>query len=70
MLGGTLVLILLVLLAMLFLVMGVRVVKQGYVYTIERLGKYRDRVPLCWRVRGRPGRGGGGPSETVDVAGE
>ena len=40
MLGGTLVLILLVLLAVLFLVMGVRVVKQGYVYTIERLGKY------------------------------
>ena len=26
--------------AVLFLVMGVRVVKQGYVYTIERLGKY------------------------------
>ena len=40
MLGSSLVLILLVLLVVLFLMMGVRVVKQGYVYTIERLGKY------------------------------
>ncbi|WP_370190654.1 SPFH domain-containing protein [Qipengyuania sp.] len=40
MLEGSLVLILLVLLAVLFLMMGVRVVKQGYVYTIERLGKF------------------------------
>ncbi|KWV93898.1 MULTISPECIES: SPFH domain-containing protein [unclassified Erythrobacter] len=40
MLGGSLVLILLVLLAVLFLMMGVRVVKQGFVYTIERLGKF------------------------------
>ena len=38
--GGTLVLALIVLVAILFLMMGVRVVKQGYVYTIERLGKY------------------------------
>ena len=40
MLGGSLVLILLVLLVVLFLIMGVRVVKQGFVYTIERLGKF------------------------------
>ena len=40
MLEGSLVLILLVLLAVLFLMMAVRIVKQGYVYTIERLGKY------------------------------
>ncbi len=38
--GGTLVLALIVLVAILFLMMGVRVVKQGYVYTVERLGKY------------------------------
>jgi regulator of protease activity HflC (stomatin/prohibitin superfamily) len=30
----------LVLLTVIFLLMGVRVVRQGYVYTIERLGKY------------------------------
>ena len=40
MLGGTLVLMLLVLVVVMFLVMGVRIVKQGFVYTIERLGKY------------------------------
>ncbi len=34
------VLISLVVLVVLFLLMGVRVVRQGYVYTIERLGKY------------------------------
>ena len=34
------VLIMLLVLAVLFLLMAVRVVKQGYVYTIERLGKY------------------------------
>ena len=33
-------LIALLLLLVIFLLMGVRVVKQGYVYTIERLGKY------------------------------
>ncbi|WP_338446543.1 SPFH domain-containing protein [Pelagerythrobacter marensis] len=33
-------LIMLLVLAVLFLLMAVRVVKQGYVYTIERLGKY------------------------------
>ena len=33
-------LIVLVVLAFIFLMMGVRVVKQGYVYTIERLGKF------------------------------
>ncbi len=38
--GGTLVLALIVLVVIMFLMMGVRVVKQGYVYTIERLGKY------------------------------
>src|SRR5262250_1512018 len=30
----------LVILVVFFLLMGVRVVRQGYVYTIERLGKY------------------------------
>ena len=34
------VLIALLVLVVIFVVMGVRVVKQGYVYTIERLGKY------------------------------
>ncbi len=34
------VLLSLVVLVVLFLLMGVRVVRQGYVYTIERLGKY------------------------------
>ena len=33
-------LIALVVLVVVFLLMGVRVVRQGYVYTIERLGKY------------------------------
>ena len=33
-------LIMLLVLAVIFLLMAVRVVKQGYVYTIERLGKY------------------------------
>ena len=33
-------LIMLLVLAVMFLLMAVRVVKQGYVYTIERLGKY------------------------------
>ena len=33
-------LIALVVLVIVFLMMGVRVVRQGYVYTIERLGKY------------------------------
>ncbi|WP_370297747.1 SPFH domain-containing protein [Qipengyuania mesophila] len=42
MLEGSLVLILLVLVAVLFLMMGVRVVKQGYVYTIERFGKFTN----------------------------
>ena len=40
MLEGSLVLILIVLLAVMFLMMGVRVVKQGFVYTIERLGRF------------------------------
>ena len=30
----------LVVVVVIFLLMGVRVVRQGYVYTIERLGKY------------------------------
>ncbi|PZT88839.1 MAG: hypothetical protein DI637_07295 [Citromicrobium sp.] len=38
--GGTIALILLVLLVVLFLLMAVRVVRQGYVYTIERFGKF------------------------------
>lgn len=38
--GGTITLALLVLLLIVFLLMAVRVVKQGYVYTIERFGKY------------------------------
>ncbi|WP_324829227.1 SPFH domain-containing protein [Qipengyuania zhejiangensis] len=38
--GGTLALAFLVLLVVVFLLMAVRVVKQGYVYTIERFGKY------------------------------
>ncbi|HQA16840.1 MAG TPA: SPFH domain-containing protein, partial [Novosphingobium sp.] len=32
--------LLLAVVAFVFLLMGVRVVRQGYVYTIERLGKY------------------------------
>jgi regulator of protease activity HflC (stomatin/prohibitin superfamily) len=36
--GGFLISLLVV--VFLFLLMGVRVVRQGYVYTIERLGKY------------------------------
>ncbi len=38
--GSMLALGLLVLLVVLFLLMAVRVVRQGYVYTVERLGKY------------------------------
>jgi len=38
--GGTIALAMLVLLVVMFLIMAVRVVKQGFVYTIERLGKY------------------------------
>jgi len=38
--GSALALGLLVLLVVLFLLMAVRVVRQGYVYTVERLGKY------------------------------
>ena len=38
--GSSLALLLLVLLVVMFLLMAVRVVKQGYVYTIERLGKF------------------------------
>ena len=36
----TILLILAVLVLVTFLMMGVRVVRQGYVYTIERLGKF------------------------------
>ena len=38
--GITIFLAALIFVALVFLVMGVRVVKQGYVYTIERLGRY------------------------------
>ena len=38
--GSTIALAMLVLLLIVFLLMAVRVVKQGYVYTIERFGKY------------------------------
>ena len=34
--------LILVVLAILFLIMGVTVVKQGYVYTIERFGRYTN----------------------------
>lgn len=38
--GGTIISILAVLALVIFLMMAVRVVKQGYVYTIERLGRF------------------------------
>ena len=38
--GGLIFMGLAVLVLVIFLMMAVRVVKQGYVYTIERLGKY------------------------------